>query len=143
EVLRIRSRDDLAQQVLEDGLAQLGDSPELSHSLGLVLVRLGDVTEAIERLRVAADARPENARFSYVYGVSLASAGQRDQAMAVLREALRRHPFEVDLLSALTAYHRDAGEVDSAILYAERLAEVTPDDPNVVQLLAQLRALRP
>jgi Flp pilus assembly protein TadD len=74
-----------------------------------------------------------------VLGVAYASDGDTARGITVLEEALAAHPFNRDLLTALTTYHRDSGDVPAAIAFAERLAEVAPGDPGVAELLRQLR----
>jgi Flp pilus assembly protein TadD len=84
--------------------------------------------------------QPENARFQYVLGVALASNGDVDQGIEVLVTALSVSPFDRDVLTALATYSRDSGDTDGAIIYAERLVEVTLGDPGTIELLRQLRA---
>ena len=52
---------------------------------------------------------------------------------------LLKHPSDRDILLALVNYRRAAGDVGSALEYAERLAKVTPDDPGVAGLIRELR----
>lgn len=139
DFFRARSRDDLAERVLLEALERLPSAPELLHSMGLLKIRRKQPVEALEWLRKAAASRPGNARFAYVYGVALASGGESEKALQVLRESLEQHPFDPDLLTALATYSRDSGEIASAIRYAERLLEILPEDSNLQQLLSQLR----
>jgi Flp pilus assembly protein TadD len=69
----------------------------------------------------------------------LNSDGQTDKAITVLKESLALHPSDHDTLSALIAFNRAAGDIGSAITYAERLAAVTSDDGNLAALIQQLR----
>ena len=59
--------------------------------------------------------------------------------MAALKEALVRHPGDRDILSALIAFNRAAGDSVSALAYAEQLAATVPDDRNLATLIQQLR----
>jgi hypothetical protein len=52
---------------------------------------------------------------------------------------LARHPNDHEILSALIAFNRAAGDIGSALAYAEQLAAVTPDDRNLTGLIQQLR----
>lgn len=90
-------------------------------------------------LELAADAAPEVARYSYVYGVALHSSGEVERAITVLEGALERHPGSAEILQALASFHRDRGSIQEAIRYAERLVELLPQDPGARQLLQQLQ----
>jgi Flp pilus assembly protein TadD len=109
----------------------------------LTLTRLKKPDVALAELRQAAELAPDNARYVYVYAVALNSGGQGDRAVAILKDALVRHPADRDILSALVAFTRASGDPGSALLYAEKLAALMPDDPNLAALLQQLRAAVP
>src|SRR5215831_2056810 len=82
---------------------------------------------------------PDRARYAYVYAVGLHSAGQVDDAMAVLTASLARHPGDRDTLLALVSYSRDAGDFGTALNYAEQLAREAPDEPGLTALIENLR----
>ena len=104
--------------------------------------RRGAVGEALEDLEQAATLQPENARFSYVYGVALDSTGDTDQALVVLEHAATHHPYDRDLLTALATISRDNGSLEVALRYARDLTALAPEDPTARQLVEQLEAQR-
>jgi Flp pilus assembly protein TadD len=117
--------------------AAIATSPRgagLHHALGLTLIRLKRLGEALGELRDAAELEPGRTRYPYVYAVGLNSAGRRDEAMAVLKEILVRRPNDRDTLSALIGFSRDAGDFGTALGYAEQLARVVPADPGLAGL---------
>ena len=68
----------------------------------------------------------------------------RDEAMAVLKEALKNHPGDRAILSALVSFSRMAGDAEAALGYAEQLAVITPDDRSLAGLVLELRrAIKP
>jgi Flp pilus assembly protein TadD len=69
----------------------------------------------------------------------LYSAGQREQAMAVLKQVLVDHPADRDTLVALIGYAREAGDLAVALDYAKRLAELAPDDQGVKAFVENLQ----
>jgi Flp pilus assembly protein TadD len=73
----------------------------------------------------------------------LNSTGQTDKALDVLASAQKRHPFDRNLLYALATMNRDAGRLEIAQRYAEKLAAVAPNDPAVTNLLDQPKRLSP
>ncbi len=75
-----------------------------------------------------------------MHAIALNSAGQRAQALALLRAANTRNPNDMEVLSALISLNREAGDVKAALVYAKKAAEILPDDPGVKRLLAELEA---
>jgi Tfp pilus assembly protein PilF len=139
DLYRSLGRDAEAGQVLR---AMLGRSPSAAparFALGLWLVRAGRHQEALAELKQAANLAPDNAHFGYVYAVAVSSAGDRAQAMEILRNLLNRHAYDRESLSAAVGFERDMGHKDEALRYATRLAKLEPDDPNIQHLLGQLR----
>jgi predicted CXXCH cytochrome family protein len=112
----------------------------LHHALGLALVRAKRAEEALDELRIASELQPERARYGYVYGVALHSAGRHADAIGALTRNAERHPADRDTLLALVNYTREAGDRESALGYAERLAAAFPRDPAIQQLLRAMRA---
>jgi Flp pilus assembly protein TadD len=104
----------------------------------LALVRLKRSDEALGELRRAAELAPDQPRY-YVYAVGLHSAGRREEAMAVLKESLVRHPADRDATLAIVGFSREAGDTTTALQYAERLARYAPDDPDLASLVEELR----
>jgi Flp pilus assembly protein TadD len=137
---RQTQRDDEAERVLRAGLAQVGDSAELSHALGLTLVRQGRNSDAIAELSRAAKLAPESPRYAYVYGIALHSMGEVERARIVLEGAHRRHPGDQRLLMALVTMSRDAGDLELALTYAVALVELIPEDPGARQLLSDIQS---
>jgi len=78
----------------------------------------------LAELSLAAKLDPANARFAYVYGVALHSAGRVDAAIAALVKASEAHPADTDILQALASFYRDRGEEETALEYIDRLRAV-------------------
>jgi len=139
DVYRKQERDRDGEKVLRAAIARMPNDPGLHHALGLTLIRLKQLDEALFELHRAAELGPDQARFIYVYAVALHSAGRGDEAISVLKNGLARHPGNHDILLALIAFSRDAGDLVSALEYAERLARVEPDDRNLANFVEELR----
>ena len=139
---------DLYRQLLRDGdseavlRAALAASPKdagLHYALGLALVRLKRSGDALVELRQAAELAPDNVRDSYVYAVALNSTGHSDEALKTLADALARHPDNREILTALIQINEQAGDLASALRYAERLAALAPEDQDVQRFVEDLR----
>ena len=83
EVQLLAGREDDAERSLRQGLATVDGAADLEHALGLLLVRRGRFTEAVEPLGRAAAIRPDVPRYLYAYAVALREAGQRARALEV------------------------------------------------------------
>jgi predicted CXXCH cytochrome family protein len=139
DLYRGSGREADGENVLRLTLASAPQDAGLHHALGLTLVRLKRQEEAIAELRRAAELEPDRARYAYVYGVALHSAGRGPEAIAFLKESLARYPQDREILLALISFSRDAGDVSSAREYAEQLARIAPDEQAVRRLLEELR----
>jgi hypothetical protein len=106
----------------------------------------------LQALTIAWDSRPKEQggqrwfhlypgehKYGYVYAIALHSLGQTSDAMRVLADGLARHPDNQDMLLALVTFHRDAGDIPSALKYAERLVKIAPNNQALNALIQQLR----
>lgn len=128
-----------AQEVLQDGLKKNPDSAVITHALGLSLVRQKRLDEALERLTEAAKAAPDVPRFAYVAGVALHDTGKPTEAIALLKDALSRTPYDRDLLHLLASYELRDGQYLSALKRAELLKELEPESSEVERFLASVK----
>jgi predicted CXXCH cytochrome family protein len=143
DLYRQLGRDGDAETVLRGAIAASPREAAAHYALGLTLTRLKKPDAALSEFRQAVELEPDNARYVYVYAVALNSGGKGDKAMAILKEGAARHPADHDILSALIAFNRAAGDLGSALNYAEQLAAITPDDRNLAALIRQLRGALP
>ncbi len=123
---RSYGRDADAEKVLTSGLQLVPGNADLLHALGLLRVRQGLVAEALPLFAAAMRADPNNPRYAYVYGVALHDSSEQSPGLAVLERALARFPRNPDLLAALAAYARDAGDTARAQAYTKRLEAISP-----------------
>jgi predicted CXXCH cytochrome family protein len=127
------------ENVLRAALLASPRDAGLHHALGLTLVRLKRVDQALDELRSAAELDPGQTRYAYVYAVALHSAGHVGEAMKELKENLARHPHDRDTLLALITFNRDGGDAGAALEYAEQLAQMAPRDRGLAALIEELR----
>jgi tetratricopeptide (TPR) repeat protein len=139
DLYRQLGRDSGGETILRAAIAYSPRDAAAHHALALTLTRLKRPDAALAEYRRAAELEPAQARYQYVYAVALHSSGQRDEAMTVLKEALRNHRGNRDILAALISFSRLAGDLTAALGYAEQLAIIRPDDRNLVGLIEELR----
>ncbi len=128
DLYRAGRRDADAERMLREGLRMVPNAATLREALGLTLVRQGKRQEALAEFAAAAKAAPDDPRHTYIYAVALHDAGRRAEAVRLLEAAARR-TGDRDVLLALAAFKREAGDPAAAARYLARLAEINPDDP--------------
>ena len=131
-------RDAEGERILRAALARMPADAELHSALGLNLVRQGRGAEALPEIARAAELDPANARYAYVQGIALNSTGRTDEALKVLEASHARHPADRDTLLALVTINRDAGHLDSALTWADRLAAIDPEGRALRDQIARL-----
>jgi len=141
DLYRMQKRDDLGENLLENALKIDNNSAEVHHVLGLLLVRANRLDEADYHLGEAAGIRFDNPRYSYVYSVLLNSTGRVGEAIKVLEQSIKKHPYNKEILIALITFNSDLGKPDEAIRYYETYKQYYPQDPNIGILEEQLKRL--
>jgi predicted CXXCH cytochrome family protein len=139
DLYRQIGRDSDGEAVLRAALAASPKDTGLHSSLGFALIRLKRPADALPELREAAELAPENVQNVYVYAIALNSSGRGDEARKVLVDALARVPNNRVILTGLVQMSREAGDLASALQYAERLASLMPNDQELARLVEELR----
>ncbi len=139
DLYRRLGREIEGEAVLRAAIAASPEDAGAHHALGLTLVRLKRPDEALGELRRSAELEPARARYAYVYAVALHSAGRGAEAVTILKESLKQHSDDRDILSALISFNREAGDIGAALDYAERLARTEPSNRTLSDLVQELR----
>jgi Flp pilus assembly protein TadD len=139
DLYRQTGREDDGEKVLRRAISIAPGDGGLHHALGLSLVRLKRLDEALVELRRAADLEQSNSRYAYVYGVALHSVGHGPEAIAYLKESLKGHPGNRDIIMAIISFSREAGDTDTALQYTGQASRIMPDDPTIKSLMDELR----
>ena len=139
DLYRGLAREADGETVLRAALVVSPTDAGLHYALGLTLVRLKRSDEALGELRQAAALDTDQARYAYVYAVALHSAGHRSEAVATLNDNFARHPDDRDTLMALISFSREAGDIGSALEFAEKLRQIVPDEQALTALIEELR----
>lgn len=137
------SKDEAAGlAVLESSLRKNPRSAPLFYAQGLSLIRQKQMDAAVQKLSEAAKLATDDPRFAYVYAVALREIGKSQDAIATLKSALVRHPYDRDILMALMSYEVEAGDRSSALAHAVLLGTLEPERTDVQQMIARLRQQR-
>ena len=142
DLYRAQGKEAESERVLRQAIALSPNSAAAHHALGLSLVRQKRYDEAISELGRATELAPEESRFAYVYVVALNSLDREQDARAALDKALRRFPFDLQLLQLELQDALQAQDAKRAAPIAHTLAELAPDDAEIARLAASLEKLR-
>jgi|SRR6266508_654451 len=82
----------------------------------------------LDRARAIAQAAPASAEAQEHYGVLLASAGRRDEAVAQLREAVRLDPVKAEAQSNLGVALAQVGSLAEAVTHYREAIRIEPRD---------------
>ena len=118
---RQQKNDVEAEKILRSAVNIVPNSADAHYALGLSLIRQKKNTEAVGVLQNAAGLDVSNAHYVYVYAVALNSTVKKAQAIEVLQVANVRFPQDINILEALVAFHRDAGNVFAAQIYMKKI----------------------
>ena len=142
DLYRLTGRDLEGEALLLRALEVAPDIGDVRYALGLLLVRLDRLDEAVEQLRRATELAPDQPHYIYVHAVAVQTAGDAAGAVVLLDEGLVRYPADRELLFGAATFSRDLGERDRAIGYARRLVDLDPNEPQAVGLLRDLQSQR-
>jgi Tfp pilus assembly protein PilF len=142
DVLRRTGRDAEGEKILREALARTIEPADVHLALGLLLVRLRRIDEAVAELTKAVESRPDDAHAAYVLAVALEDTGRPDRAAQVLRAAQARRPADRELLAALAESARRSGDLDAEIDWTRKLAAESMGDPGAAQAVEALERQR-
>lgn len=137
-----RGQRDAAEATLRRAVAAHPHEAEAHYALALTLAQQGRVVDTLGPLSQASRLRPEEPRYAYVQGIALNQLRRTEEAVAILRANLERHPRHRDSLFALATIERDRANITEAEQLAAAAVALNPADREAAALLAQLRDLR-
>jgi Flp pilus assembly protein TadD len=135
---RMRGLDQEGVELLRKAMSTDPNNADIRHSLGLALVRQHNYADALPELRQASEFAPDNARYAYVYAITLNSIGAGASAMELLENTHKRHPTDRDTLLALVSISRDTGDFATALSHARELVALYPADMQLRMLVLDL-----
>ena len=139
DLYRTRGAEGEADATLRQGIARNPRTAVLHHALGLSLVRQKRLPEALPELREAVSLAPNDARFSYVYTVALLNSGKPQEAAAMLVGALKRNPYDRDLMVMRVRFDAARGDLEGARAGIQKLRDLDPESREYDQLETELR----
>ncbi len=118
-----------AAGAFEDALAAYdaaGDGPEPLYNAGLMLMRAGRHTEALDRFRRAREAAREHAGAALGEAEALRQSGRPADARRLLNEIVAARPDDAAAHVNLSAVALELGDKPAALEHAEKAARLAP-----------------
>jgi len=109
-----------AFDVLQKGLNNLPHIAILHHALGLWYVRNKETAKAIPELKKSVDLDKDDARFSYVYAVSIGEENPKE-AIRILEKVYPKHTGDMQIVSGLAYYTKAIGDTAKSESYQQKL----------------------
>ncbi len=116
-----------AEQAARAALARGGDTRLASNALGEVLLRRGEVDEAVAVLEAEAARHPEIPWYELTIADALADAGRADEARARLEAVVTREPLRRHALKRLSRLALDGGDRAAARRWFGELVALAPN----------------
>lgn len=138
---RAAGRDVEGGALLARAAALRPANADAAYARGLWFIRQGQPARGLEQLKRAHELAPQHLRNAYVLALALNAAGESDHAIAVLETAVSRFGGHRAPLVALATFHRERGEVATALAYAQRLRDTF--GTAYAGLVAELAATTP
>jgi tetratricopeptide (TPR) repeat protein len=128
QLLREAGDDAGAYRVLEKGLVDNPDTPDLIYDLAMVAEKLDKVDEAETKLKHLVELRPDDAQALNALGYTLVDRTPRtDEGLAFIERAHRLAPQDPFILDSLGwAFYR-MGHLDQAQRYLQQALDGRPD----------------
>nr|WP_246813141.1 tetratricopeptide repeat protein [Rhizobium changzhiense] len=139
ELHRAMGQNDKSERVYAEAIAISPDHADLRYGHALSLVREKAMPEAIRELGEAIRLDPVNARYKTTLAIALDSLGRTQEAFELLGRAVAGGELDDDLLGTAVRYGLKLRHFPETLEYAEALARQQPDDPQIAELVRQLR----
>ena len=130
---------DMAQQVLEEGLAQHPASQALIFNLGSVFERLNQIATAEEQFRKVLAENPEHSAALNYLGYMLADRELRlEEALGYIERALAQDPHNGAYLDSLGWIYFKLNKLELAEKNLKQAIQINDGDPTILEHLGDL-----
>ncbi|MDX0953098.1 tetratricopeptide repeat protein [Sinorhizobium medicae] len=140
EFYRASGDNERSEQTYAEAVAANPDRADLRYGHGLSLVRLKAMPDAIEELTAALRLDPANSRYRTTAAIALDSVGRTDDAFALFGPTTAGGAtVDATLLGTAIQLGLKLGRYADTLRFAEALARLQPNDPQIEELVRQLQ----
>jgi predicted CXXCH cytochrome family protein len=141
ELYRVTGQNEKSEQSYAEAIAVSPDQADLRYGHALSLVRVKAMPDAIRELEMAVSLDSDNSRYRTTLAIALDSVGRTGDAFAMLGHAVSSGQADANLLGIAIQLGLKLRRFPETLQYAEALARLRPNDPQIVELVRQLRAV--
>jgi predicted CXXCH cytochrome family protein len=138
EFYRAIGQNDRSEQTYAEAISISPDRADLRYGHGLALVRKEALIDAIAELEEAVRLDAGSSRYKTTLAVALDSLGRTQEALDKL-DAWAAASSDVDVTGLGLQYSLKLHRLPDALKFAERMANLRPQDQQILDLLEQLR----
>jgi predicted CXXCH cytochrome family protein len=143
EFYRASGQTDRSEQTYAEAISVSPDRADLRYGHALSLVRKKALGDAIKELEEAVRLDPASSRYKTTLAVALDSIGRTEEALVRL-DAWSAAGSDPEVTGLALQYSLKLQRLPKALKFAERMAQLRPQDQQIADLLRQLRqAARP
>lgn len=135
DLRREQGNENEAEVLLKQALLIANDSGAVHHALGLLYVRTGNMSAAVDELALATQQLDASPRFSYILAVALDNVGRRNEAIDTLLNSEQRWPNQVDSLLLLVSLLDQENRGNELLPLLSNLSRILPGNPDVAALV--------
>lgn len=141
ELYRTTGQNDKSERAYAEAILVSPNHADLRYGHALSLVREHAMAEAIGELNEAIRLDRSNARYKTTLAIALDSLGWTEDAFDLLGRAVTNGELDANLLGTAINYGLKLGRFRETLKYAEVLARLQPDNPQIAELIRRLRAV--
>ncbi|MEP9388855.1 tetratricopeptide repeat protein [Mesorhizobium sp. KR9-304] len=140
ELYRATGQNEKSQSTYADAIKISPEDPLLRYGHALSLVRAKDMAGAIDELETSVRLAPTNAQYRTTLAIALDSVGRTEDAFGMLDQAIKGGAVDANMLGTAIQFGLKLRRFRETLRHAETLARVQPNDPQIAELVRQLRA---
>jgi len=140
ELYRAAGQNEKSEQAYAEAIAISPDQADLRYGHALSLVRQKAMPDAIRELEIAVSLDPGNSRYRTTLAIALDSVGRTEDAFAMLDQAVAGGETDANMLGITIQFGLKLRRFPETLKHAEVLARLQPNDPQLAELVRQLRA---
>jgi predicted CXXCH cytochrome family protein len=141
EFYRATGQDEKSERAYAEAIAISPDQADLRYGHALSLVRRKALPSAIDELERAVSLDPRNSRYRTTLAIALDSVGRTTDAFAMLDQPISGSGTDANQLGTAIQFGLKLRRYPETLRHAEALARLQPDDPQIADLVRQLRTI--
>ena len=139
ELYRASGQNEKSERSYAEAIAISPEQADLRYGHALSLVRIKALPDAIAEFEMAVSLDPDNSRYRTTLAIALDSAGRTADALAIIDKAGRE--TDANMLGVAIQFGLKLRRFPETLKHAEALARLQPNNPQIADLVRQLRAV--